>query len=206
MDEFRLCLLFFLLFVAVAKCKYTNGWPKSKPFGASQTNWTGNWSGVIEAYPEGEMGAGWTKTLEIGDYPMANYSCTTLRGIMKENDTVRITKDYRLCRGRGADDLYIDQGDATLAVQWMNDVLVAPFKFNGVFAVSRLRMRGDILEEEIVITDDTPAVKNVLVSVRARSLHLIQMRRISASNIGRNLFPLHLLCYIGTFLVKFAFD
>jgi hypothetical protein len=153
--------------------------------GTVQTNWTGTWRGVMEAYPEGEAGAGWTVTLEIGLYPMEDGSCTVWRSVFSENGTSRGTKDYRFCRGRGAEDLYIDEGGGvTIAAQWISDVLVSPFKYKGVFAVSSMRIRGEILEEEILITDDTPAVENVVVSVRARSIHLMTMSRVSKSNAG----------------------
>jgi hypothetical protein len=125
------------------------------------------------------LGHGWNVKFEIGPYPMIDNKCTTWRSIFTDNGIVQITKDYRFCRGRSADDLYIDEGVGTVAVQWINDVLVSPFKFAGVFAVASLRMRGDILEEEIVMTADNPAVKDTLVSVRAHSIHLKKMRRIS---------------------------
>ena len=150
-----------------------------------QTNWTGTWRGVIQAHPEGQAGNGWTVTLEIGPYPVEDGSCTVWRSLFSENGTSRGTKDYRFCRGRGAEDLYIDEGGGvTIAAQWISDVLVTPFKYKGVFAVSSMRIRKEILEEEILITDDTPSVENVVVSVRAQSIHLMTMSRVSKSNAG----------------------
>jgi len=158
--------------------------------GTVQTNWTGTWHGVVEAYPEGQLGAGWNVTWEIGSYPMVDNSCTIWRAIYTENGTVQAIKDNRFCRGRGSDDLFIhESGGGKVAVQWINDVLVSPMKFNGVFAVVSMRMRGDTLEEEILITDDNPGIQNVLVSVRAHSIHSIRMKRMSISSSGEKVFP-----------------
>ncbi|UJR18490.1 hypothetical protein I4U23_005396 [Adineta vaga] len=167
-----------------------------------QINRTGTWQGVIETYPSNEIGSGWNKTLEIGLYPMTDHKCTTLRSTMTENGVLRGTKNYRLCRGRNADDLYIDEGSSTLAVQWINDMLVSSFKFSGLFTISRLRMRGNILEEEILTTDDTPAIKNKVVSVRARSMHLIKMTRVS--NIGQNLLSFRFIYFAILYLIRFV--
>ena len=145
-----------------------------------QTNWTGKWHGSIEAYPEGEAGHGWNVTLEIGEYPTIADMCTVWRSVFTENGTIRAVKDYRFCRGCGIDDLYIDEGaNVTIAAQWIKDVLVSPFKYKGVFALSSMRIRGDILEEEIYITEDNPAVDNVVVSVKAQSIHLMRMKRMN---------------------------
>ncbi|CAF3888710.1 unnamed protein product, partial [Rotaria magnacalcarata] len=120
-------------------------WPPSTS-GLIQTNWSGTWHGVIEAYPEGQIGDGWHKTMIVGSYPMTDETCTTLNSTFTEHGVVKLIKDYRFCRGRDASDLYIDAGNAgKLVVQWINDVLISSFKTNGVFTVSSLRMRGDTL-------------------------------------------------------------
>ena len=148
--------------------------------GMGQTNWTGTWHGIVEAYPEGEEGSGWNVTLEIGAYPMVDNTCTVWRSVFSEHGVIQGTKNYRFCRGRGAEDLYIDEGGGvTIGARWINDVLVSPFKYLGVFAVSSMRIRGEILEEEIIITEDKPAKENVVVSVRPNSIHLMTMKQIS---------------------------
>ncbi len=145
-----------------------------------QTNWTGTWHGVIEVHPEGQLGHGWNKTIVIGPYPMTDETCTIWKSTFTEHGVLQLIKDYRFCRGRDATDLYIDEGSgATLAVQWINDVLISPFKYNGVFTVSTLRIRGDTLEEEIIIADDKSGAENFVVSMRAQSIHLIKMKRIT---------------------------
>ncbi|CAF1470077.1 unnamed protein product [Rotaria sordida] len=152
--------------------------------GTVQTNWTGTWYGATEAYPKGTLGNGWNVTFEIGPYPMVDNNCTMWRSIFKENGTIKLTKDNRFCREHGPDDLYIydGSGGVKVAVQWIHNMLVSSFKYNGVFAVATMRMRGDILEEEILITGDNPAIKDVMVSVRTHSIHLKTMRRMSMSN------------------------
>ncbi|CAF3353907.1 unnamed protein product [Rotaria socialis] len=174
--------------------------------GTVQTNWTGTWHGTLQAYPEGEIGAGWNTTLEIGPYPMFDGSCTMWRGIFKENGTIKLTKDNRFCRGHGPDDLYFDNGGGgKIAVQWIHNVLVSPFKYNGVFVVASMRMREDILEEEILITGDNPAVQNVTVSIRAHSIHIKTMRRMSMSNSGEKSFRSPFLVIYALFFLRFGF-
>jgi hypothetical protein len=145
-----------------------------------QTNWTGTWHGAVEAYPEGQLGDGWHKTMVIGSYPMTDETCTIWNSTFTEHGVVQLIKDYRFCRGRGATDLYVVEGNGgTLTVQWINDVLISPFKYNGVFTVSSVRIRGDTLEEEVIIADDKPGAENIVVSMRAQSIHQIRMKRIT---------------------------
>ena len=158
---------------------FDSGWPASAS-GLVQIDWTGTWHGTIETYPEGQVGQGWHKTMIIGSYPMTDETCTTWNSTFTEHGVVRLTKDYRFCRGRNATDLYVDAGSAgTLTVQQFNGAFVAPFKHMGLFTVSTLRIRGDTLEEEILMVDDKPGAKDTLVSMRALSVHLIKMKRTS---------------------------
>lgn len=144
-----------------------------------QTDWSGTWQGTVRTYPEGQIGDGWQKSIVIGPYPTADGTCTTLNSTFTNDGTVQLTKDYRLCRGQSASDLYIDAGShGKLEVQWMSDVLVSPFKQGGMFVISNLRMRGNFLEEEIIMVNDNPGDGNNLVSIRASSMHQIKMKRI----------------------------
>ncbi|CAF1487370.1 unnamed protein product [Didymodactylos carnosus] len=148
--------------------------------GMGQTDWTGTWHGATEAYPEGQLGHGWNVTFIIGPYPMTDETCTIWNSTFTEHGVLKLLKDYRFCRGQGATDLYVDEGSGGMAaVQWINDILVSSFKFNGVFAVATMRIRGDTLEEEIIIADDKPAAENILVSMRAQSINLKKMKRIT---------------------------
>jgi hypothetical protein len=111
---------------------------------------------------------------------MTDETCTILSSTFTEHGVLQLTKDYRLCRGHGATDLYIDEGTGgVLTVQWINDVLIASFKYKGLFTVSSLRMRGDTLEEEIIIAEDKPTTENKVESIRTQSIHLIKMKRIT---------------------------
>lgn len=94
------------------------------------------------------------------------------------------TRDWKLsnrfCRIYGADDLYLeDGGGVPVGVPWINDVLVSPFKYMGVFHIASLRMRGDILEEELITTDGNPTEENIMVSVQPNRIHSKRTRKLS---------------------------
>lgn len=183
MDQIRLCsslILFLISLICIINGKSDkNRWPVSSS-GLIEADWTGTWHGVIETYPEGQLGDGWHKTLVIGSYPMDDHTCTTWNGTFTQQGVPQLSKDYRFCRGNNATDLYIDVGDGTtLGVQWIDHILISPFKSNGLYMVSSLRMRGDTLEEEIITADDKPADGKNLVSMYAHSIHHIQMKRMT---------------------------
>jgi hypothetical protein len=118
--------------------------------------------------------------MEIGNYPKTDNSCTIWKSVFTSNGTSKGMKDYRFCRGCGPEDLYIDEGnDVTIKAWWISDLLSSPFKYMDVFAVSNMRIRGDILEEEIIITEDNPAIPNIVVSVKAISIHRMTMKKIA---------------------------
>ncbi|CAF0993761.1 unnamed protein product [Adineta steineri] len=151
--------------------------------GTIQTNWTGIWHGMVKTYPEGQLGDGWNVTWEIGAYPLVDNSCTTWRIIYTQNGAVQIDKNNHFCRGRGSNDLFIrDSGGGKIAVQQVNDGLVSPFKSQDAFVVVRMQMREDTLEEEVLMTDDNPAIENAIVSLRLQSIHKIKMKRMSISS------------------------
>jgi hypothetical protein len=90
---------------------------------------------------------------------------------------VRQIKDYRLCRGAAADELIVDEGDGTrLAARWLGGVLWAAFKSGDVLLISNIRMRGVLLEEEILTVPDRPAVPGVQ-PLAARSVQRMVLRR-----------------------------
>ena len=68
------------------------------------------------------------------------------QSITTKNDTVKATKDCRFCREIDIDNLYINEVvDIEIATQWINDVPISSFKYQDVFAVSSMRLRGDVL-------------------------------------------------------------
>jgi hypothetical protein len=90
-----------------------------------------------------------------------------------------VTKEYRLCHGPAAGELEVDEGNGVrLASRLVADTLVTPFKYGQLLLLSSTRLRGEVLEEEIVTVDDKPAVEGPL-SLHARGIQRITLRRVS---------------------------
>jgi hypothetical protein len=143
---------------------------------APEASWAGTWTGTLVNLPERPGSAPVDVTMEIGEWPAAG-ACTVWRTTYSEHGTVRQVKDYRLCRGEGEDGHYIDEGDGVkLAARWIGDVLVSPFKVGSTLLVMTVRLRGDILEEEILTVADTPANSGI-VSLDARAIQRLVFRR-----------------------------
>lgn len=142
--------------------------------------WAGRWHGTLVNLPARPNARTVEVTRTIGPLPVADSTCTTFRTEYREDGVLRGTKDYRLCRGAGATDWYVDEGDGTrLAAQWLGDVLVTPFKVDRLLLIAQTRVRGDAMDEEILTVDDQPATTGVL-PLRARSLQRLELRRVSA--------------------------
>jgi hypothetical protein len=87
-------------------------------------------------------------------------------------------KDYKLCRGTGAADLYIDENNGIkLPARLLGDALISPFKYDNVLLISTMRLRGEVLEEEILTVDDKPAVTGVQ-PMNAKGIQRLEFRRI----------------------------
>jgi hypothetical protein len=152
----------------------------SKYFVSSdEPSWNGTWRGSLINYPTKLGSSSYVDVLlEIGLYPTIDNTCAMWRYTYSEDGKVQAVKDYRLCRGHGADDLVIDEGNGVkLATRWIGGVLVTPFKYDNLFLVSSTRMRGDILEEEILTVDDKPAI-NGPQSMHTRAIQRIEMKRV----------------------------
>ena len=142
-------------------------------------NWNGTWRGSLTNYPSRGPSPSVDVLLELGPFPMSDNTCTMWRYTYTESGKVPLVKDYRLCRGYGVDDLFIDEGDGTkLAAQWIGDVLITPFKYDNLLLIGSMRLRGDILEDEILTADDQHSTKGV-VSLRARGIQRIQAKRVN---------------------------
>ena len=140
--------------------------------------WAGTWRGKLTDVPARAGAVQVDVTREIGDLPRTDNSCTTWRTSYSERGKAAQVKDYRLCRGTGPDDWFVDEGNGIkLTARWMGDVLVSPFKYDELLLVSSARLRGDVLEEEIVVIDDKPAIKGVL-SLRPRSIQRLELKRV----------------------------
>ena len=58
----------------------------------------------------------------------------------------------------------MDEGDGVkLTARWIGDALVSPFKYASTLLVSSTRLRGDVLEEEILTVEDKPAATGVVL-------------------------------------------
>lgn len=141
-------------------------------------DWSGTWRGTLTNFPTRSNAPAVEVTREIGAMPTADSTCAELRTTYREGGQVRGVKDYKLCRGNGPDDWYVDEGGGlVLAARWLGDALISPFKFDSLLLVSTLRLRGDVLEEEIMTADDKPAIKGPL-SLTARSVQRLELRRV----------------------------
>jgi hypothetical protein len=118
--------------------------------------WAGVWKGLLTNEPATPGAAAVDVTMELGSFPSADGDCATWRTTYSEGGVVRQVKDYKLCRGTGADDLYLDEGGVKLTTRWVGDVLITPFKIDNVLVVASVRLSGDVLEEEILTIDDKP--------------------------------------------------
>ncbi|CAF0820806.1 unnamed protein product [Rotaria sp. Silwood1] len=157
---------------------YYTDWLAS-PSGPTQSNWSGNWSGLLKTFSKSSDEPELFVTWEIGPYPLASNRCTTWRNTYSANGTLQMKKEYRFCRGQGSDMLYIDESNGmTIVAQWIDNILVHPFTYDDFIAVNLIRMRGDNLEEEKLIFEDKPAINGV-ISKRALSIQRLTMTRIT---------------------------
>ena len=145
---------------------------------AARKKVAGKWRGQLTNAPARPGAKPVEVAMEIGPLPTADDSCTPWRTTYSEDGKVRGVKDYRLCRGKGAEDLYVDEGDGVkLTARWIGDVLVSPFKYDTILLISSLRVRGDVLEEEILTIDDKPAAKGV-VPLLPKGIQRLELRRV----------------------------
>lgn len=143
--------------------------------------WAGVWKGTLVNLPLRPDAAVVDVTMEIGTMPAADNTCTTWRTTYAETGTVRMVKDYRLCRGTGASDLSIDEGNGVrLKARWLGDVLVSPFKVGETLLVMTMRLRDGILEEEILTVVDQAAGAGV-VALEPQGIQRLTFRRVDGS-------------------------
>lgn len=137
----------------------------------------GTWRGTLVNLP---LRAGAPRVdviTELGAFPTADDQCVPWRTTYVVLDTVRQVKDYRLCRGTGPDDLFVDEGpEGRLSARLLGDVLVSAFKVGSALLVTHLRVRGDTLEEEIISVRDQPATEG-LVTMRPTSIQRLTLVR-----------------------------
>lgn len=143
----------------------------------SMAHWAGKWRGTLVNLPARANAPRVEVLMEIGGVPMADNTCAAWRTTYSEGGVVKGVKDYQLCRGKGADDLFIDEGNnIKLTARWLGDVLVTPFKYDNLLLITTNRLRRDVLEQEIITIDDQTAIKGV-VPLTARSIQRLELRR-----------------------------
>lgn len=146
---------------------------------AGTPDFAGFWVGELKNYPPRPNAPSVTVKREIGPVPGVDHTCSVFKTTYFENGVERGVKDYKLCRGKGANDLYFDEGGGVrLAAQLLGDVLVAPFKYDNLLLVSVLRLRGDVLEEEIYTIPDSDSRSGVTPLV-AKTLQRLEFRRVA---------------------------
>lgn len=149
------------------------------PASSPVPDWAGTWQGELVNLPP-RAGAPTVKvTAQIGPWPTEPGACTPWRKTYESSAHPTMTKDYRLCRGAAAGELYVDEGNGVkLDCRLVGDVLVSPFKYGRLVLVVTTRLRGEVLEEEIVTFEDKPAVEGPL-SLDARGIQRVSLRRVS---------------------------
>ncbi len=137
----------------------------------------GAWRGTLTNYPTRPNAPQVTVTMELGDFPTADQQCVPWKTTYIERDTVRAVKDYRICRGTGAQDLVVDEGGGVrLKLSLLGGVLVSAFKSGPILLVTHLRVSGDVLEEEIITIEDQPG-SDGLVTMRTRGIQRLRLER-----------------------------
>ncbi|UNU44609.1 hypothetical protein EAO27_19255 [Sphingopyxis sp. YF1] len=145
-------------------------------------DWSGHWEGTLINFPERGGAPPITISRDIGPWPTQDATCTPFVTTYREAGVVKGVKDYKLCRGTGADDLYIDEGavpegpDVRLPARLFGDTLVSIFKYRDLLLLVSTQTAGGIMTEDIVTAKDVPA-GDAVVQLNGRSLQRLELRR-----------------------------
>lgn len=143
----------------------------------TEPGWEGTWEGTLVNIPAAPSFRPVQVTREFGRFPSADGACSTFRTTYREDGQVKAVKDYRLCRGNGPDDLYVDEGDGLkLTARLFDGTLVSPFKYGTTLLVSTMAVRDDTLVEEILTVADKPAVEGAL-ALKPLAIQRLTLRR-----------------------------
>ena len=116
--------------------------------------------------------------MEIGPFPVQDNTCSKWKNTYFQNGTTVNIKDYQLCRGKNATDLYVDEGDdVKLSSQLLGDVLVTPFKYDRLLLISQTRLIGDMLQEEILTINDQYSTQGIQ-PLNARVIQRLTVKRV----------------------------
>ena len=119
--------------------------------------------------------------MEIGAFPTSDNTCSMWKTTYTESGSVTSVKDYKLCRGGGPEDIYIDEGGGVkLSARVIGDSLIVPFRSDKTLLVSTYRLRGEVLELEILTVEDTPATTS-LQPMQAKGIQRIELKRVGES-------------------------
>ena len=145
-------------------------------------DWAGTWKGTLRNLPPRANAPAVEVVRELEPLPTKDQTCAQFRTSYFVAGKLDRVKDYRLCRGQGPDDLFVDEGDGVkLTARLLGDLLVSPFKVGQLLLVSTMRVRGDLLEEEILTADDQPATAGV-VALRPRGVQRLELRRTAKAD------------------------
>lgn len=140
--------------------------------------WEGKWEGKLVNLPAKPGAAPVDVKMEIGPIPVADDTCARWTTSYTESGKPETVKDYKICRGKGPDDLFIDEGAGVrLSARIIGDALVIPFKYGNTLLISTMRLRGETLEEEILTVDDKPATAGVLPML-PKGIQRIELKRV----------------------------
>lgn len=147
-------------------------------------DWSGSWRGSLTNLPS--RGAPAVEiTRELGPIPAADGECSLFRTSYAPSGKIPgMTKDYKLCRGKGPDDLWVDEGSGApkLQARLLGDVLVSAFRVQKKYLlISHLRLRGDgvLIEEIFSFADGDAATIDAtgVESLKPNSIQRLEFRR-----------------------------
>lgn len=149
-------------------------------------DWSGSWKGTLVNFPA--RGASVEITREIGPLPAKEGECSLFRTTYAPSGKIPgMTKDYRLCRGKGTEDLFVDEGTSApkLKARVLGDVLVSAFRVQKKYLlISHMRLRADgvLLEEIFSIQDGGETVTDAagVESLQMTGIQRLEFRRVPA--------------------------
>ncbi len=148
---------------------------------APPAGWSGTWSGSLVNLTPAPPKAPATSvevTREIGPWPERPGACTPWKTTYREGGVVRQVKDYQLCRDAEGDGWFVDEGGGVrLTARWLGDALVSSFKYGNLILIDRTEVHGDVMDEDIITSDDQPATSGI-VTLMPRSIQRLRLTRV----------------------------
>lgn len=148
---------------------------------AEGLSWQGTWRGELRNYPARPGAKVVEVQMDLGAWPESAGACTPWKTTYREEGQVKGVKDYKLCRGAGAGEYYVDEGNGIqLPARLLDGALVSQFKYGKTLLSTVLELRDGVLEERIFTANDTAASEGV-VTMPVRSLQKLTLRRAVSS-------------------------